>query len=37
MAQLAGLHRVDRWEDWRRRPFTAASRHHVTVYVKNGP
>jgi SAM-dependent methyltransferase len=37
MAQLAGLHRVDRWEDWRRRPFTAASRHHVTVYAKNDP
>lgn len=32
MAQLAGLHREDRWADWRRSPFTAASRAHVTVY-----
>jgi SAM-dependent methyltransferase len=32
MARLAGMRREERWEDWRRRPYTAASRHHVTVY-----
>ena len=32
MAQLAGLHKEDRWADWTRSPFTAASRAHVTVY-----
>lgn len=32
MAQLAGMRREHRWEDWRRRPYTAASRNHVTVY-----
>jgi SAM-dependent methyltransferase len=32
MARLAGMRREDRWEDWRRRPYTAASRNHVTVY-----
>jgi SAM-dependent methyltransferase len=33
MAQLAGLKRAQRWEDWRRRPYSATSRHHVTVYA----
>ncbi len=32
MAQLAGFHREERWADWRRAPFTATSRDHVTVY-----
>lgn len=32
MARLAGLHREQRWEDWRRSPYTATSRNHVTVY-----
>ncbi|HVE46314.1 MAG TPA: class I SAM-dependent methyltransferase [Acidimicrobiales bacterium] len=32
MAQLAGLRRESRWEDWRRSPFTAASQAHVSVY-----
>jgi SAM-dependent methyltransferase len=32
MARLAGLRREQRWEDWRRTPFTAGSRNHVTVY-----
>jgi SAM-dependent methyltransferase len=34
MARLAGLRREERWEDWRARPYTAASRNHVTVYRK---
>lgn len=34
MARLAGLHPVDRWEDWRRRPFTADSPQHVSVWRK---
>jgi len=34
MARLAGLHREERWEDWRRHPYTATSRDHVTVYRK---
>jgi SAM-dependent methyltransferase len=32
MAQLAGMRREDRWQDWQRRPYTAGSRNHVTVY-----
>lgn len=32
MAQLAGLHREERWADWARSPFTADSQAHVTVY-----
>lgn len=32
MAQLAGLHREERWADWTRAPFTAESRAHVSVY-----
>src|SRR5918998_1119094 len=31
MARLAGLVLEDRWEDWRRRPFTGDSRAHVSV------
>jgi SAM-dependent methyltransferase len=34
MARLAALHREERWEDWRRHAYTAASRSHVTVYRK---
>ncbi len=34
MARIAGLHRVDRWEDWRRRPFTGDSPQHVSVWRK---
>jgi hypothetical protein len=34
MARLAGLTREARWEDWRRRPFTADSRAHVSVWRK---
>ena len=31
-ASAAGLRLVDRWEDVTRRPFTAESPHHVSVY-----
>jgi hypothetical protein len=34
MARLAGLELRDRWEDWRRTPFNAASRAHVSVWAK---
>jgi hypothetical protein len=32
MARLAGLRLRDRWSDWQRRPFTAGSPFHVSVY-----
>ena len=32
MAQLAGMSREVRWEDWRGTPFNAYSQAHVTVY-----
>jgi SAM-dependent methyltransferase len=32
MARLAGLCLHDRWADWERRPFTTASRSHVSVF-----
>lgn len=32
MARLAGMRLRDRWEDWDRRPFTADSRQHVSVW-----
>jgi SAM-dependent methyltransferase len=35
MAQLAGMNRVNRWAGWRRDPYTATSRQHVTVYRKD--
>ena len=34
MARIAGLRLGDRWAGWRREPFTALSRSHVSVYVK---
>jgi SAM-dependent methyltransferase len=34
MAQLATLRRVARWENWSGDPFTAESRHHVSVYER---
>jgi SAM-dependent methyltransferase len=34
MARLAGMRLHDRWEDWRRTPFTATSRAHVSVWQK---
>jgi SAM-dependent methyltransferase len=32
MARLAGMTLRDRWGGWRREPFTAESRSHVSVY-----
>jgi SAM-dependent methyltransferase len=32
MARLAGLELRERWSDWDRSPFTAASASHVSVY-----
>jgi SAM-dependent methyltransferase len=32
MAQLAGMRLRERYNDWDRSPFTAASRRHVSVY-----
>jgi SAM-dependent methyltransferase len=34
MARIAGLRLRERWEDWRRKPFTADSRKHVSVWEK---
>ncbi|PZS35153.1 MAG: class I SAM-dependent methyltransferase [Pseudonocardiales bacterium] len=36
MARIAGLHLRERWENWRRAPFTAHSRQHVSIYER-GP
>lgn len=35
MAELAGLRRRERWEDWTRRPFGNESRYHVTIWEKS--
>jgi hypothetical protein len=34
MAQLAGMRLRDRWSGWRREPFTAQSRGHVSVWER---
>lgn len=34
MAQLAGMRLEERWGGWRREPFTAQSRSHVSVWQK---
>jgi SAM-dependent methyltransferase len=34
MARLAGLAPRERWADWRRTPFTSASRQHISVWEK---
>ena len=34
MAELAGMRLRERWADWRREPFTSASRAHVSVWEK---
>jgi SAM-dependent methyltransferase len=34
MARIAGLRLRERWADWERRPFTAESRSHVSVWEK---
>ncbi|HEU4946895.1 MAG TPA: class I SAM-dependent methyltransferase [Kribbella sp.] len=35
MAQLAGMRLRERYDDWDRTPFTAASRRHVSVYERS--
>ena len=32
MGRLAGLRLQERWGGWRREPFTAASKQHVSIY-----
>jgi SAM-dependent methyltransferase len=34
MAEMAGMRRVERYADWQGSPFTAESRQHVSVWVK---
>jgi SAM-dependent methyltransferase len=34
MAMLAGMTLRERWADWRRAPFTAESRSHISVWQK---
>jgi SAM-dependent methyltransferase len=34
MAELAGMRLRERWEGWRREPFTSESRQHVSVWEK---
>jgi SAM-dependent methyltransferase len=34
MAQMAGLRLRERWQGWKREPFTAESREHVSVWEK---
>jgi SAM-dependent methyltransferase len=34
MARLAGMTSRERWADWDRSPFTAASRSHISVWEK---
>ena len=36
MARLAGMQLRSRWADWHRRPFTAESPSHVSVWEKSG-
>ncbi|MGH9027114.1 MAG: SAM-dependent methyltransferase, partial [Acidimicrobiia bacterium] len=35
MARLAGLRLEARWGGWDRRPFTADSEQHVSVYARD--
>jgi hypothetical protein len=34
MAEIAGMRLRERWEGWRREPFTSESRKHVSVWEK---
>jgi SAM-dependent methyltransferase len=34
MAQLAGMRLRERWDGWKREPFTAETREHVSVWEK---
>ncbi len=36
MAQLAGMTLRERWSDWTRKPFTAESTKHISVWEKTG-
>jgi hypothetical protein len=35
MGQLAGLALEERWGGWDRRPFTKASKSHISVYGRS--
>ncbi len=35
MAQLAGMTLRERWDDWKKGPFTSTSHSHVSVWVKS--
>jgi SAM-dependent methyltransferase len=35
MAQLAGMHLIERWSGWNREPFTNESRKHVSVWQRD--
>jgi len=37
MAEAAGMRLVERWEGWRREPFTSESRKHISVWEKPAP
>jgi SAM-dependent methyltransferase len=34
MAEMAGMELQERWEGWKREPYTSDSRQHVSVWVK---
>jgi SAM-dependent methyltransferase len=34
MAQLAGMHLVERWSDWKRTPFSQHSGGHISLFSK---
>lgn len=36
MAELAGMTLRERWEGWKREPFTSESRRHLSVWMKPG-
>jgi len=37
MARLAGMTLRERWSDWNRKPFTSASRSHISVWENPRP
>jgi hypothetical protein len=34
MARLAGMRLSERWEDWKRTPFSSSSGKHISLYRK---
>ncbi len=32
MAQISGMKKVNRWEDWKKSPFTSHSSKHISIY-----